>query len=202
MNKEQLDTIISKIDSTPGQIRGFVVEDIKKYIKEKEGLGGLEKFLNHLEAIGFPADKIACSSKEWINFAAVAVFVSICKDFFHWTEDDIYSMGKSSPQIPAPLKIFVSLAMDPKKLFKTLPVYWDSIFDFGIIEPIEFEEQLQHVKIAIKKFDTVNKDFTIFFKGYLVGVVKLIVKAKKITIEDASTKKEEGSLEYVFYWQK
>ncbi len=202
MNKEQLDIIVSKIDSTPGHIRGFVVEDIKKYIKEKEGLGGLEKFLNHLEVVGFPIDKIGCTSKDWVNFAAVATLISVCKDFFHWTEDNIYTMGKSSPQLPTPLKIFVTLAMDPKKLFKTLPVYWDSIFDFGILDPIEFEEQLQHVKIAIKKFDTVNKDFTIFLKGYLVGVVMLIVKAKKITIEDASKKREEGSLEYVLYWQK
>ncbi len=200
--KEAVNNLVQSWKESSGKIRGEIILDHIRYIEEKEGSAGLEKLKEKLTGIGVDIDFNNINPTDWISVNVSFLIIIIAKDLFRWSDEDVFAMGLFTPRFPLGLRILVQTVMIPEKLFRELPVYWRNIFNFGYLNPFDYNEDLQRAKISITEFQSPHPIINEYLKGFIKGLVDFMLKEKDISVEQTkSTHKGEDGDEYVIYWE-
>ncbi len=200
MKKEDLKLLIESSEKDSQKIRGEVLIDCFEYIKEKEGAGGLERLKERLKDLLVLTDLEKVSPSDWISSNLCFAIIIVAKDIFRWEERDVFEMGLSAPRFPLPLRMLVQTIMDPKKMFKELPIYWKNIFNFGFLDPAEFNEDLQHAKIVLRDFKTVDPIIGKYLEGYFKGLGNFMFNKEVDVRQTKSTHNQDDCDEYIIYY--
>ena len=198
---KSLQETIDELVEIPGKVRGEIFLNHADYIGEKEGKGGLRKLEEKMKELGHPVRFKKVNSLEWYSEGLSSAIVVICKEIFFWEEKDIFEMGESAPRFSLGLKVLVQNLVLPERLFEESPVYWENLFDFGEVEPVEYNKELQTAIIRIKGFKT-HPLLCVYHAGYLKGLSRLALKDEKITVEEVKCVfKGDPYDEYKIKWQ-
>lgn len=201
MGKESLKEIINNLEKTSQKIRGEMIIDHINYIKEKEGSGGLERLEKKILDLDIPLDLTKISPEKWISNDISSYIIIVAHNIFYWNKKNVFEMGCSAPRFPIGIKFLMQTIVSSKKMFKELPIYWKNIFNFGKLEPVEFDEELQRAKITIKGVKTIHPLASLHMQGYLKGLMEFILPGKKITIKQTKdTINGDNYDEYIIHW--
>ncbi len=202
MKKENIRDVISGLEKTSQKVRGEVIIDHISYIKRKEGSGGVEKLKEKMVALGISFDLKKIKPESWVSNDLSSQIIIIAHHIFHWNSKDVFEMGYSAPRFPIGIKVLVQTILSSEKMFKEIPIYWQNIFNFGKIEPLEFNEELQRAKLQIKEIKTIHPILYSHMQGYLKGLAEFILPGKEITIEQSKCTVNGDKLdEYIIYWR-
>ncbi len=201
MNKENIQTIINNLEKTSQRVRGEVIIDHINYIKKKEGSGGLERLKEKLNELNIALDLEKITPEKWISNDLSSQIIIVAHHIFNWSNEDVFEMGYSAPRFPLGIKLLVQTVISPKKMFKDLPIYWKNIFSFGSLEPVEFNEELQHARMQIKNLKTTHPILCFHMQGYIKGLAEFIFSSKKITVKQSKCAfKGDAYDEYIIHW--
>ena len=201
MKKETLKESLETLQETSQRIKGEVILDHINYIKRKEGSGGLKKLEERMKDTGNPLELEKISSKDWASNDLSSKIILTAFHVFHWSEEDVFEMGSSSPRFSLWMRLLVQNIIRPKKMFRALPVYWRGLFDFGKLKPVEFDEKGQRARLQIEEMDIQHPLLYHYIMGYLKGLGEFMFKEKNITTKQTkSTLKGDNFDEYSIYW--
>ena len=140
-------------------------------------------------------------SLEWVKEGLSVLIILTAKEIFYWEEKHIFEMGMSAPRFSLGLKMFVQSVVLPERLFEESPVYWNNLFNFGHIDPVEYNEKAQQAVLQIHDYKKTHPLICKYHAGYIHGLSQFALKSKKIEIEETKCiyKGDEYS-EYVISW--
>ncbi len=195
--KETVDDLVK----IPGKVRGEVFLSHADYIKKREGRGGLKKMEETLSYFGHPVNFKKVKPSDWISEGISSAVVVAAKEIFYWEEKDVFEMGKAAPRLSPGLKLIVRSIVSPQRLFEEAPVYWENLFDFGLLEPVSFSENEKEALIRIKGYKT-HPLLCIYHAGYIQGLAEFALQSKKIAVkETACVHKENSHDEFKITWK-
>ncbi len=201
MEKETLKNTADKLIKIPGKVRGEIFLNHAKYIEEKEGRGGLKKLEEKLSDLGHPVNFKKIKPLDWLGEGLSCLVIVTAKDIFFWEEKDVFEMGESGPRFSLGLRMLVQNVVLPKRLFEESPLYWKNLFDFGFIEPLDFNTESQQAVLRIHEYKT-HPLLCIYHAGYIKGMAEFILKVEKITVEEIKcVHKESPYDEYRISWE-
>ncbi len=201
MHKENIREVINNLEKTNQMVRGEMIFDHINYIKEKEGSGGLEKLKEKISDLSITLDLTKITPEKWISNDLSSKIIIIASHLFHWNNEDVFEMGYSAPRFPVGIKLLMQTIISSKKMFNELSIYWENIFNFGKLESIEFNEELQHAKLQIKEFKTIHPLLCMYMQGYLKGLIEFILPGKEANIRQTkNTINGDDYDEYIIHW--
>ncbi len=200
MEQETLQETIERLKKFPGKVRGEIFLNHAEYIKEKEGRGGLKKLEEKLEDLGVSIEFKKVKSVEWMNEGLSALVILVCKEIFYWEDRHVFEMGHSAPRFSLGLRVLAKNVILPRRLFEESPVYWKNLFDFGYIEPVGFEENLQQATLRIHEYQT-HPLLCIYHAGYIKGLAEFVLKTDKVDVDEMKcVYKGDPYTEYKIKW--
>ncbi len=201
MVTENIKEVINNLESTSQKVRGEMIIDHINYIKKKEGSGGLEKLKQKLGDLNIQLNLENISAEEWISNDVSSKIIIVAHHMFYWSEEDVFEMGYSAPRFPIGIRVLVQTVMSSQKMFKEFPIYWKSIFNFGKLEPVEFNEELQQARLQIKEIKTIHPLLYQYMQGYLKGLGEFIFPGKIITLKQSKCVFNGDNYdEYIIHW--
>ncbi len=201
MEFETLEDIAKELTKIPGKVRGEIFLDHAEYIKQKEGRGGLKKLEEKLSDLGHPISFKKIGALEWKSEGLSSLIVVVSKEIFFWDKDDVFEMGRSAPRFSLGLKLLVQGVVSPIRLFEESHIYWKNLFDFGFLEPVEFNEEEKFAIIRIKGYKT-HPLLCTYHAGYLKGLAEFVLKSKNISVtERRCVYKGDSFDEYKLEWR-
>jgi hypothetical protein len=183
MEKETLQESINRLKRFPGKVRGEIFLNHAEFIKEKEGKGGLKRLEEKLKDLDIPVNFKKINSLNWMSEGLSSSVILVAKDIFYFEEKNIFEMGRSAPRFSLGLKMLVKNVILPRRLFEESPVYWKNLFDFGFIDPVDFNEDLQQATLRIHEYKT-HPLLCIYHAGYIKGLSEFILKSEEVTVEE------------------
>lgn len=200
MEKETLQEKANRLKRFSGKVRGEIFLNNADFIKKKEGRGGLKKLEKKLEELGTPVNFKKIKSLDWMSEGISSLVIVTAKEIFYFEEEDVFEMGRLAPHFSLGLKVLAKSVILPKRLFEESPVYWKNLFDFGYVNPIEFNENLQQAVLQIHGFKT-DPLLCIYHKGYIKGLAEFALKSEKVIVEETKcVYKGDSCDEYKIRW--
>ncbi len=200
MIEETLEQTANRLKNFPGKVRGEIFLNHKSFIEAKEGSGGLEKLEQKLESLSAPINFKKINSSVWMSEGLSALVIVATKEVFYFEEKDIFEMGRSAPRFSLGLKMLAKNVVLPRRLFEESPVYWKNLFDFGFINPVEFNEHLQQAVLRIQEYKT-HPLICTYHAGYIKGLAEFVLKTNKVTVEETKcVYKGDDYDEYKINW--
>jgi len=201
MEKETLQQTTERLLNFSGKVRGEVLINHARYVKKKEGKGGLEKLERRMEELGAAINFRKIKAAGWYSEGLSCLAVVVSKELLYWKEEDVFQMGEHGPQFSLGIKLLVQSVVSPERLFKASPAYWNNLFNFGSLEPVEFSEELQWAIIRIKDYKT-HPLLCVYHAGYIKAIAEFVLKNKKVTVEEtACVYKGKPYDEYRIKWK-
>ncbi len=202
MENETLQEVAEKLLSHPGKVRGEVFRTHAEYIKFREGEEGLKKLEEKMEELGAPINFEETKSFEWVREGVSSLSIITAKEIFNWTDEDVFEMGRYAPKASFIIKVLIRYFVSTKKVFEEASKYWDKHFDFGSLEPVEYNEEKGIIRLIIRGFKT-HPITCIFHAGYFKGVTEFTVKSNKINVEEVKCiHKGDDFHEYLITWKE
>lgn len=187
MNKNQQETTKEEIDklmAIPGNVRGAVILANLEYALQKGGEKIIKKIKERLKKLGYSVDTEKIKPMEKYPEALSVLIILLVKEVLNLTDEEIFEMGGASIKLSPFIKILTKYFVSIKKFFEQAPKYWEKYFDFGKIEPVEYNEKKGYaiLRVIDYKFHPL---ICIYHRGYFVQIAKIaigkkIIKSKEI----------------------
>jgi hypothetical protein len=175
--------IIEQLKNFPGKVRGEILLNHADFIQKKEGKGGLKRLEERLKDLDIPVNFKKINSLDWMSEGLSSSIILVAKELFYFEDKDIFEMGRSAPHFSLGLKMLAKNVILPRRLFEESPVYWKNLFDFGFVNPVDFNEDLQQATLRIHGYKT-HPLLCTYHAGYIKGLSEFVLKSKKVTVEE------------------
>jgi len=177
--KEEAD----KLMAIPGNVRGAVILADLEYARRKGGIEVIKKIKERLKELGYPVDVEEIKPMEKYPEALSVLIILLVKEVLNLTDEEIFEMGGAAIKLSPFIKILTKYFVSAKRIFEESPKYWEKYFDFGKMEPIEFngKEGYTILRLIGYKFHPI---ICIFHKGYFTQVARIATGKKVIKIEE------------------
>lgn len=174
ITKEEAD----KLMAIPGNVKGAVILADLEYARRKGGIEAIKKIKERLKELVYPVDIEEIKPMEKYPEALSVLIILLVKEVLNLTDEEIFEMGGAAIKLSPFIKILTKYFVSPKKCFEQAPKYWEKYFDFGKIEPAEYngKEGYTILRVIGYKFHPI---ICIYHMGYFTQVVK-IATGKKI----------------------
>jgi hypothetical protein len=154
-------------------------------LKEKEGDFAIERMEKKLEEMGCPLKFKEINSFKWYKDPFCSVFMISFADEFGWGEEEIFNLGRFSPQYSMVIKIALRHILSLKKAFDYAPNLWRRNVDYGILYPHEFNEKGKYMIFRLKEY-ALHPLVCIYIRGCLTSLFEQIGGKEKIKVEEKS----------------
>lgn len=179
--QEKIDTIM-KIE---GSMRGELLRNNFIYLQKKEGEEAVERMEKKLEKLGYPLYYKKINPSSWYKDSFCAVFMISFNEEFNWTMEDIFNLGRFSPQYSMIIKVALRHILTTKKAFDFGPNLWRRNVDYGYLEPYEFNEKEKFLIFRLRDY-ALHPFVCIYIRGYLTSLFEQIIGRNKVTVEEIS----------------
>ncbi len=183
MENKTLQEIAKELLAHPGKVKGEVFRTHAEYIRLREGEEGLKRLEEKMAELGAPINFKETKPFEWVREGVSSLSIVTAKEIFNWTDKDVFEMGRYAPKASFIIKVLIRYFVSTKKIFEEASKYWDKHFNFGSLEPVEYNEEEGKLRLRVKGFKT-HPTVCIFHAGYFKGVTEFTVKTKNIDVEE------------------
>jgi len=181
--RKKLKKIKKDLFKKEGHIKQEVFNTHFNYVERREGKEGVEKLKKVLKELGVEVDFENIESFEWTREAYSALCIVAAKIVFDWTEDDVFEMGALAPKVSFVFKMFLKYLASPKKAFEKADFYWDKHYDFGTLEPTEFNEKENYAVLRVKDFKF-HPLLCTYKAGYIKSIAELAIDSDDLKIKE------------------
>ncbi len=202
MENKTLQEVAKELIDFPGKTKGEVFHTHAEYIKHKEGEEGLKRVEDKMAELGAPIRFNEVKPFQWIGEGVSSLTIIVAKEVFNWTDEDVFEMGRFAPKVSFIIRVLIQFS-STEKVFKEASKYWKRHFDFGSLEPVEFNEEDGYI---LMRADVGNLKthplICIFLGGYFKGIAGLIVKSDKINVKEVScVHRGDAYHDYLITWK-
>jgi len=175
ITKEEAD----KLMAIPGNVRGAVILANLEYAFQRGGEKIVEEIKERLKELTYPFDIEEIKPMEKYPEALSVLIILLIKEIFNLTKEEIFEMGGASIKLSPFIKILTKYFVSIKKCFEQAPKYWEKYFDFGKIEPAEYNEKEGYaiLRVIDYKFHPL---ICIYHRGYFAQIAKIATGKKMI----------------------
>ena len=197
MTKEELD----KIMKIKGNVRGAILQTHAVYIEHRKGNEGVKMLEEKLKELGHPLKFEEVLPMSWYPEAMSVLIMIVAKEVFNWTDADIFEMGNFAPKSSFIVRMIIKHFLSPKKVFDQVNDHWKKNCDFGKMEAYEFDEKEKYAIVRMHGCN-VHPIICAYHAGYSLRIAQLVLKSKKITVEETKCAHKEDSYdEYTIKWE-
>ncbi len=201
MEDKTLEEIAKELLAYPGMVRGEIFRTHAEYIKLREGEEGLRRLKEKMKELGAPINFSETKPFEWVREGVSSLSIVTAKEIFNWTEKDVFEMGRYAPKVSFIIKLFVRYLVSPKKVFEEASKYWDKHFNFGSLEPVEYNEEKGIIRLRVRGYKT-HPTLCIFHAGFFKGIIEFTIKSNKLDIKEVKCMhKGDDFHEYLITWK-
>jgi len=179
ITKEEAD----KLMAIPGNVKGAVILADLEYAHQRGGGKIIKEIKKRLKELGYPVDIEEIKPMEKYPEALSVLIILLIKEVLNLADEGIFEMGGASIKLSPFIKILTKYFVSPKKCFEQAPKYWEKYFDFGKIEPVEYNEKEGYTILRIIDY-RFHPIICIFHKGYFTQVARIVTGKKVIKIEE------------------
>jgi hypothetical protein len=184
-----------------GMMRGELLRSNFVYLRKKEGNLAIERMEKKLEEIGYPLKFEEINSFKWYKDPFCSIFMLSFQSEFGWKEEDIFNLGRFSPQYSLIIKIALRHLLSLRKAFDYAPKLWRRNVDYGVLESYEFSEGKRYMILRLKEY-ALHPLVCIYIRGYLTSLFEQIYGKDKIKTEEISCIFREGDFhDYKISWR-
>jgi len=193
---------VKSLMKIPGNVKGGVILADIDYIKIKGGEKAVEQLKKRMKELGIELTLEEIKPMEMYPEAISVIIVLLAKEILGLNKEGIFEMGRSAVKLSFFLKILTKYFISPKRCFEESPRYWAKHFDFGEVEPVEFNEIEKYTVIRVKgyKFHPIMCQY---HKGYFSEIARLALGGdKEVSIEETKCVfRNDPYHEYVISWK-
>jgi hypothetical protein len=184
-----------------GNMRGELLRSNFVYLKKKEGDKAIQRMENKLKQLGYPLNFNEIKTFEWYEDPFCSIFMLAFQEEFNWKEQDIFNLGRFSPQYSMIVKIALRYLVSLRKSFNFGPNLRRRNVDYGDLEPYQFNEKEKYMIFRLKKY-ALHPLVCIYIKGYLTSLFEQVVGRDKIKVEETECVfKNNDYHEYKVIWE-
>lgn len=202
MNQELTKETVQKLMEIEGRVRGVAFKTDREFILKEKGEEGLKKLEEALEQLGYPIKFEEVKTMDFYPGGLRVLCLLVIKKVFNFDDEKIKEMGFFAAKASFIIRLFVKYFFSTKKVFyeKSLKI-WKKQWDFGEFVPVELDEEKKYAILRIKNFN-LHFIYCLYLKGYLSGILTMLVKASKITCEETRCPfKGDEYHEYLLKWE-
>lgn len=141
-----------ELKKIPGRVKGAVILADARYILLKGGEESFKKVEKRLHELGYEYFLQEIRPMDYYPETLSVMVILLAREILGLDEQGVFEMGKAVPKISFFLKILTKHFVSLKKCFEESPRYWEKHFDFGELEPVEFNEAAKYGIIRIKGY--------------------------------------------------
>lgn len=191
---------IKELLSLKGRVRGATFITDMKYIELKKGKDELVAFKKEAAKVfkDFDYDKVTNTS--WYPVGYRILSLLLIKDYFKFSEKDIFNMGYKAPKISFIVRTLMRYFISLKKTFKEASKYWDEHWSVGSLEPHFINIKNKRLILRIKDFKA-HPIMCLYWRGYFSAVAELTLRNQKVTtVENNCMSKGDKYHEFLLTW--
>ena len=178
INKETIDELMKN----PGRCIGELVKSTFVYIKKSKGQEALKRLEKEMEDLGYPIDFKKIKPLDWYPIGLRSLTFIALRRAFEWKDKDIKELGENSLNYSIIFKLFLKFFVSLENAFKHAAKYWKKHFDFGEMEPCQFNKKEKYTIVRLHGFE-VHPDSCLHLFGYLKKLAELCGK-KNVKVEE------------------
>jgi len=179
LTKQEADNLMK----IKGNVRGAVFYTHAVYIHYREGEKGIKTVEGKMGELGYPVKFGEIQHLGWYPESLSALTIIVAKEVFNWTEKDLFNMGNSAPKYSFIVRLLMKYFLSPRRTFAECPEYWQKHFDFGSLEPREFNEKERYVILRINGYKF-HPFLCVYHAGYMLRIGQYVLNSKKIAIKE------------------
>lgn len=182
MNKNQQKITKEEVDklmAIPGNVKGTVLFTSFEYARRKGGEEAVKKIEERLKELGYPIDIKKIKPMEGYPEAFSVLIILLVREVLNLDDEGIFEMGGAAIKLSPFVKILTKYFLSIKKCFEQASKYWEKYFDFGKMEPAEYngKEGYAILRVIGYKFHPI---ICIYHRGYFAQVAKIATGKKTI----------------------
>ena len=145
--KKELKKEIARLMKIPGKSRTAILRSHIIAIRFKEGEGGVRKVEELMKELGYPINLSKIGVFGWEKDSWPIAVGLVAAKIFGWTDKDVFELGELAVKRSLLAKITLRHFLSPKKAFKEAPRLWKKYYNFGKLEPVEFNEKEKYLSL-------------------------------------------------------
>lgn len=174
---------VDRLMKIPGNVKGAVILADVDYLRINGGEEAVKKLKQRMEELGVGVSLESIKPTEMYPEAISVIVVLLIKEILGLDERGVFEMGKAAVKLSFIIKLLTKYFISIKRCFEESPRYWKKHFDFGEIEPVEFNEPEHYVIVRVKGYKF-HPLMCWYHKGYFLQVAQLALGKKKASIEE------------------
>lgn len=167
----------------PGNVKGAVILADIEYVRMQGGEAAVQKLKQRIKELGINVSLEEIKPTEMYPEPISVIVVLLAKEVLGLDKKGIFEMGKAAVKISFFIKLLTKYFISVKRCFEESPKYWKKHFDFGEIEPVDFNEFERYAIIRVKgyKFHPI---MCWYHMGYFLQIAQMALGKKKVFIEE------------------
>lgn len=174
---------VAELMEIEGNMRGELLKSNFVYLEGKEGKDSIVRMEKKLKELGYPLLFKEIESFKWYKDAFCSIFMLSFREEFSWSDEDIFNLGRFSPQYSIIVKITLRYLISLKKAFNFAPNLWRRNVDYGILEPHEFNQKEKFMTFNLKDY-ALHPLVCIYIRGYLTSLFEQINGRNTIKVDE------------------
>ncbi|MCP6719277.1 MAG: hypothetical protein KJI71_03540 [Patescibacteria group bacterium] len=193
---------IQKLMAVKGEVRGVVFKTDGEYVLKEKGEEGLRKLEEELKKLGTPIKYKEIKTMAFYPVGLRIISILAIKKVFDFDNERIKDMGLFATKISLIIKLFIRYFLSIQRVFfKEAPKIWKKHWTIGEMVPIELNEDQKYAILKIKDFN-LHPIYCYYLRGYLSGILKMLVKTSKVISQETKCSFQEGKdHEYLLKWE-
>ncbi len=182
------------------KIIGVVFETYEKYIMQKEGRDGLEKFEKKMREMGYPFYFKEIKPFEFYPLDWSVVAVVVAQEVFGWTEKDIFDWGYTAPQYSLIIRLLMRYFISIERSLAESQNNWRKHFTAGGVE-YDIHKDKKYFTLRLIH-NALHPSTCIYAAGYFLRIFEYVIKSSNVTIKEVKCRfKGDANHEYKIQWQ-
>lgn len=178
ISKEELDELMS----LGGKGRGVLFKTASKFILKEKGEEGLKKLEETITNLGYPIKFQKIRAMDFYPMGLYAVTLVTIQGLFNFNEEKFIEMGKFESKISLIIRLFIRYFFSIDVVVKQASKIWRTYFTIGDISVAELNKEKKYGVLKVENF-RLHPLHCQILKGYLPGVVQMVVGSKVICEE-------------------
>ncbi len=196
ITKEEL----KELEKINGEMRGVSIKEMMGFVLLKEGRAGLDKLEESLDKLGYGVKYDDIQLFAYYRLIVEALIYVLIKKIFNYTDDQFIEMGyyetKSSPTA---IRLFLMYLISIEDAIRSLNKMWRAYYTVGRLKVVELNKEVKYVILRLEDFKTVSLH-CFDLRGYLAGIVEMMVKTKATCIESKCVHRGDDYHEFIIRW--
>jgi hypothetical protein len=130
ITREEADELMRQM-AAEGNTKGAVLRTDAKYVEGKWGKEGLAKVEAELQRLGYPIEYEKARLLENVPIGLRVLSLSVIKDVFHLSDEDIKIMGNTAPKFSFLIKLVMRFFASPQLIASHAPEAWSRFYTVG-----------------------------------------------------------------------